>query len=177
MDRLGLKTAFFALMMFAACIAVAACGGSSAPEQSQPASQTGRADAQGGQADDEDPGADKKDGATQSNSVSQSSDGDSTNQSSSVVQRSGSGSSSSHSTSSGGGVQTLTGTGPTTVSFNVEKPSRLSWTNAQGKAFSARGAGLSIDSREGRGEVSLDAGRYDDVKVRGSTWTIVIRPR
>lgn len=159
----------------AALAAASGCGGQSQPEQARPASEAGPTADQAGKEE----GARGDDGGvSQSNSVKQSTKDGSASQSSSTVQRSGSGSSSvSQSTSSSGGVQTISGTGKTTVSFNVEKASRLSWTNAEGKRFSARGAGLSIDSREGRGEVSLDAGRYDDVKVRGSTWTIVIRPR
>nr|MDQ3357069.1 hypothetical protein [Actinomycetota bacterium] len=101
-------------------------------------------------------------------------DGSSGSQSSSIVQSSGSSSSSS---SSGPGVKTFSGNGATTLSFDVEEPARLAWTNSEGRSFSARGDGISIDSSAGRGELPLDPGSYDGVKVRGTSWTIVIRPR
>ncbi len=102
-------------------------------------------------------------------------DGNSGSQSSSIVSSSGSASSSS--SSSGPGVKTFSGNGATTLSFDVDEPVRLAWTNSEGRSFSARGDGISIDSSAGRGEVPLDPGSYDGVKVRGTSWTIVIRPR
>jgi len=74
-------------------------------------------------------------------------------------------------------VSTFSGTGATTLSFNVERPSRLAWTNSEGKTFSASGGGISVDSHRGRGEVELRPGTYDNVKVEGASWTIVVRPR
>ncbi len=105
-------------------------------------------------------------------------DGESVESGSSIVQSSGGGSvSSSSSSSSGSGIKTFSGTGSTKLSFNVEQRSRLVWTNTEGRRFSASGAGISIDSRAGRGEVALDAGDYDDVRVSGASWTIVVRSR
>ncbi len=97
--------------------------------------------------------------------------------SSSIVQSSDGGSISSSSNVSGRDMKTFSGTGSTNLSFNVEQPSRLVWTNSEGRRFSASGAGISIDSRAGRGEVALEAGDYDDVRVNGASWTIVVRPR
>jgi hypothetical protein len=96
---------------------------------------------------------------------------------SSKITQSSSSSSSSQTSSGGNGIKTFSGTGGTNLSFSVDPRSRLVWTNDEGERFSAQGEGISIDSRRGRGEVRLDAGRYEDVKVRGKTWTIIIRPR
>ncbi len=98
-------------------------------------------------------------------------DGEDGSQSSSIQ------SSGSVSSSSGPGVKTFSGNGATTLSFGVDEPVRLAWTNSEGRSFSARGDGISIDSSAGRGEVPLDPGSYDGVKVRGTSWTIVVRPR
>jgi autotransporter family porin len=103
-------------------------------------------------------------------------DGESVESGSSIVQSSGGGSVSSSNTN-GSGIKTFSGTGSTKLSFNVEQRSRLVWTNTEGRRFSASGAGISIDSRAGRGEVALDAGDYDDVRVSGASWTIVVRSR
>ena len=176
-----------------ACLGAVGCGGGEAsPQPSEQASEVrqqaetnsegGDVSAKGGDGGDGKNGQDGEDGesvtaeggnASQSSSVTQSGDGD---QSTSIVQRSGSGGSSS-SSSSGPGVKTFSGSGSTKLSFDVKEASRFAWTNAQGRAFSAEGPGLSIDSRAGRGEAVLDPRDYDDVKVRGSNWTIVIRPR
>ena len=165
-DRLKLATLLSAAL--AGGLLAAGCGGGE--EQSQPASE--RRPAEGG--------GEGARGSSQSGSISQSTrSGSGANQSTSINQRSsgGSSSSSSQSSSGGGGVSTFSGTGATTLSFNVERPSRLAWTNSEGKPFSATGAGISIDSRRGRGEVELHPGDYDDVKVEGASWTIVVRPR
>ena len=112
-------------------------------------------------------------GSSQSTSTSQ---GGSVSQS--ITQSSNGGSSSSSSSSSSvNGVKTFSGTGRTDLTFNVEQPSRLVWTHTEGRRFSASGGGISIDSRAGRGEVALEAGRYEDVRVSGASWTIVVRPR
>jgi hypothetical protein len=189
MPRPRIEPGVLALLALVAGVVVAGCAGG-ASEQPRPSSDAQRAEqqqrAEGQDADGESVrGQDRKsvegeDGdrgssSSQSSSITQSSEGGS-NQSSSIVQRSGSGSVSS-SSSSGPGVKTFSGNGATTLSFNVEEPSRLAWTNSEGKRFSARGDGISIDSSSGRGEVSLDPGGYDGVKVSGSRWTIVVRPR
>ena len=182
-----------AALVLAACLGAAGCGeGEGSPERARPASDAqqvqtdsgGDVRAEGGDGGDAKNGEDGEDGesvraeggsASQSSSVTQSQSG-SGDQSSSVQSSSGSNSVSS-SSSSGPGVKTFFGSGSTTLSFNVEEPSRFAWTNAEGRPFSARGDDLSIESRAGRGEASLDPGSYDDVKVRGSKWTIVVRPR
>lgn len=97
--------------------------------------------------------------------------------SSSIVQSSGGGSvTSSASSSSGGGIQTMSGTGSSKLSFDVGQPSRLVWTNSEGRRFTASDDGISIDSRAGSGEVALEPGDYD-VRVSGARWTIVVRSR
>jgi len=102
-------------------------------------------------------------------------DGNSVSQSNKV---SGGTSSSSSQTSSGGnGLASFSGQGQSNLTFNVEQPSRLSWTNDEDETFAARGGGINIDSRRGRGELELDPGRYKDVQVHGATWTIIVRPR
>src|SRR5215210_3559739 len=140
--------------------------------QSEPAAAPG---------DRAEPGESDARGADQSGSTSQRSEGGSGGDSStSITQRSTGGSStssSSQSSSGGRGISTFSGSGRTKLSFNVARPSRLSWTNTEGKAFSAEGSGISISSRAGRGEAELRRGSYDDVEVRGANWTIVVRPR
>lgn len=193
MYRPRIETGSLAVLALLAGLAGVGCAesGAGGPEQARPASGDQRAQqeqrAQGEDADGESvrgkdgesvQGEDGERGASsnQSSSITQSGKGGSSSQSSSVVQRSGSGSVSS-SSSSGPGVKTFSGTGTTTLSFNVEEPGRFAWTNSEGKSFSVRGDGISIDSSSGRGEVPLDPGSYDDVKVSGSSWTIVVRPR
>jgi hypothetical protein len=190
MDRLRLDGAALAALALAAGLGTAGCGADEGTsEQPRQAAETRQADEASGAGDvhadggkngekGEDGESVKAEGdsASQSSSVTQSGSG-SGDQSSSIVQRSGSGSTSSSSSSSGPDVKTFSGTGSTTLSFNVEEPSRFAWTNSEGGSFSARSAHISVESRSGRGEVSLDSGRYDDVKVRGSNWTIVVRPR
>ena len=115
-------------------------------------------------------------GASQSIEQSQTSDG-----SSSSSSQSSSGTSvqqSSSQTSSGGvDLKTFAGTGRQTLSFNVAQPSRLVWTEKEGRSFSVEGGGITIDSSEGRGEVPLEPGNYRDVVVTGQSWTITVRTR
>lgn len=188
MPRPRSEPGVLALLVLVAGLLVAGCAGG-ASEQPPPSSDAPRAEQQRAERQDADgesvrgqdgksvegEDGDRGSSSSQSSSITQRSEGGS-NQSSSIVQRSGSGSVSS-SSSSGPGVKTFSGNGTTTLSFNVEEPSRLAWTNSEGKRFSARGNGISIDSSSGRGEVSLDPGGYDGVKVSGSRWTIVVRPR
>ena len=176
------------------CLGAVGCGEGAGAGQGRPASEVEsepepgadvRADGgDGGNGADgaDGAGADGADGAgadgADGGNGEDGEDGSSGSQSSSIVQSSGSGSvSSSSSSSSGPGVKTFSGNGATTLSFDVEKPARLVWTNSEGRSFSARGDGISIDSSAGRGEVPLDPGSYDGVKVRGTSWTIVVRPR
>jgi hypothetical protein len=184
----------FAIAALVLCLAAAGCGAGGDPEGANPASEVqqqaqessggGDVRAEGGDGADGKNGEKGEDGesvraeggsSSQSSSVTQTQSG-SGDQSSSIVQRSGSGSTSS-SSSSGPGMKTFSGSGATTLSFNVEEPSRLAWTSSDGRSFSARGDGFAIDSSAGRGEISLEPGRYDEVRVRGSSWTIVVRPR
>ena len=179
-----------AVLVLAGGLAIMGCGGGSGQgEGAAPASQEQReatAGDRGGQ--DGEPRREESEGRTgqdgeptesgssQSTSTSQSSSG----QSSSITQSSNGGSSASSSSSSTGNgqaVKTFSGTGISNLTFNVEQPSRLIWTHAEGRRFSAKGGGISIDSRAGRGEVALEAGRYEDVRVSGGSWTIVVRPR
>lgn len=174
------QTTLLALLVLATSLAAAGCGRgdtqqvrpASDAQQAQSQGEDGDVQAQGG--DGGDGGANGEDGEDGESVTSQG--GSSSSQSSSIVQRSGSGSVSSSSTS-GPGVKTFSGDGATTLSFNVEEPSRLAWTNSERRSFSARGDRISIDSRSGRGEIPLEPGSYDGVRVRGSSWTIVVRPR
>ena len=164
------KLAVLATAALAGGLLAAGCGGGE--EETRPAA--GNRPAEGDVAQEDGAG-----GSSQSSSISQSArSGSGSDQSSSITQRSSGGSStSSQSTSGGNGVSTFSGTGGTTLSFNVERPSRLVWTNTEGKPFSATGAGISVDSRRGRGEVDFRPGEYEKVKVEGANWTIVVRPR
>jgi hypothetical protein len=158
-----------ALAVVAGGAFAAACGGSE--EGARPASDSTPAQEQ---SEADNPREDN--GTNQSSSITQRSDGSS--QSSSIRQSGGGSSSSSSQTSSGGsGISTFSGNGHTTLSFNAERPSRLVWTNNQGERFSIEGAGISVDSRGGRGEVRLDPGEYENLRVSGQNWTIVVRPR
>ncbi len=170
------------MLALAGGLAVMGCGGGSdeggaaapASQEEHPAENEGR-DVEDGRGEDGEPGESESGSISQisggSSSISQSTGG-----SSSISQSTG-GSSSSSSNVNGRGIKTFSGTGSTSVSFNVEERSRLVWTNAEGRRFSASGAGISIDSRAGSGEVALKAGNYDDVRVIGASWTIVVRPR
>jgi hypothetical protein len=91
--------------------------------------------------------------------------------------QSGSGrSSSTVSQSSNDGISDFSGTGPTTVSFHVDRPSRLAWT-AAGERFSVEGAGIRVDSGTGIGHVPLEPGDYNGVRIEGGGWTVVVKPR
>jgi hypothetical protein len=159
-----------ALAVVAGGAFAAGCGGSE--EGARPAAESTPTQEQ----TEADGSREDSDGTGQSNSITQRSDGSS--QSSSIRQSGGSSSSSSSQRSSGGsGVSTFSGNGRTTLSFNAERPSRLVWTNNQGERFTIEGAGISVDSRQGRGEVRLDPGEYENLKVNGENWTLVVRPR
>ena len=159
--------AVLASAALAAALFVAGCGSSG--NEARPTSQSQPAGG-GGQASGD---------SDQSASSSQSSHTGSGSDQSSSINSSSSGGSSSSSTqsSSSGGVSNFSGAGATTLSFNVERPSRLVWTNSEGKRFTAKGAGISIASDRGRGEVDLRPGNYNDVKVDGDNWTLLVRPR
>ena len=186
MVRLGIDRLVLAAVALAACLGAAGCGeGGSPSEPSRPASDVqqtqrntgGDVRAEGGDGGDAKNGQDGEDGkSSQSSSVTQSQSG-SGDQSSSITQSSSGSDSTSSSSSSVPGLKTFSGSGSTTLSFNVDEPSRFAWTNGEGRSFAARGGGLTIESSAGRGEVALDPGSYDDVEVRGSKWTIVVRPR
>ncbi len=184
----------FALALAASLGAVGCGEGEGSPEPARPASDVQQAErdtaggdvrAEGGDGGDAKNGEDGEDGesvraegggSSQSSSVTQSQSG-SGDQSSSITQSSSGSDSVSSSSSSGPGIKTFSGSGSTTLSFDIEEPSRFAWTNGEGRSFSARGGGLTIESSADRGEVALDPGSYDDVRVRGSKWTIVVRPR
>jgi hypothetical protein len=155
---------------------VAGCGESGGERPQGPESEP--AAAQGERAE---PGESDSGGVDQSGSITQRSEGGSGGDSSTSITQDSTGgsstSSSSQSSSGGRGTSIFSGSGRTNLSFNVERPSRLSWTNTEGKAFSAEGSGISISSRAGRGEAELRRRSYDDVEVRGANWTIVVRPR
>ena len=90
---------------------------------------------------------------------------------------SGSGhSSSTLSQSSSDGVSNFSGTGPTTVSFHVDRPSRLAWT-AAGERFSVEGRGITVESGTGTGEVPIEPGDYNGVRIEGAAWTVALKPR
>ncbi len=181
MDRSSALTERLVLLILAGGLAVMGCGGGSDEGGgAAPASQEGRQaetevrDGEDGRGEDGESG-----GSSRAGSISQSSGGASITQSTgggSISQSSGGGSVSS-SNVNGRGIRTFSGTGRTKLSFDVEQRSRLVWTNSEGRRFSASGAGISIDSRAGRGEVALEPGDYDDVRVTGESWTIIVRPR
>jgi len=168
-----LKLAALLPAALAGVVLAAGCGGGD--QEPQRASESRPPEASGSGAT----GDEGASGSSQSGSISQSTHGSDSDQSTSITQRSsgGSSSTSSQSTSGNGGISTFSGSGATTLSFNVERPSRLAWTNTEGKPFTARGAGISIDSHEGRGEVDLHRGDYEDDRIEGANWTIVVRPR
>ncbi len=177
------------MLALAVGLAVMGCGGGSDEGGATPASQEQReaeTEVRGGQNGEPGPGDDGEDesgesASSQSGSISQSVSGQSNSisqsssgQSNSVSQSSNGGSSA---TLTSNGTKTFSGTGTTKLTFSVERPSRLVWTNSEGRRFSANGGGISIDSRAGRGEVALGEDRYDDVRVSGAIWTIIVRPR
>ena len=167
MRSVSLAVAFVGMVLV-----VVACGGGSGAKDQDP--QAGNAEPTGGTEHQSrnDPGQTESDSDS-----SQSITGDGGSVSQSNKASGGSSSSSSSQTSSGGGVNSFSGEGESNLTFNVEQPSRLSWTNNEGETFSARGRGMNISSRGGRGEIDLKPGRYEDVRVRGATWTITVRPR
>ncbi len=115
-------------------------------------------------------------GPSQSSTQSQSGSGGS--QSSTQSQScTGDGCSSSSRTSGASSVKTFSGTGSQTLSFNVEEPSVLSFTATSGARFTLRGDGIAIDEPGGEGRIEVEPGNYEDVRVGGKSWTIVIRPR
>ncbi|MDQ4072463.1 MAG: hypothetical protein M3088_06275 [Actinomycetota bacterium] len=123
-------------------------------------------------------GQDGEDGGGRDGKGRSGQDGESIESGSSIVQSTSGGSvTSSASSESGGAIQTFSGTGSSSLTFDVARPSRLVWTNSKGRHFSVSGAGISIDSRAGSGEVALAAGDYDHVRVSGASWTIVVRSR
>jgi hypothetical protein len=164
------KLAALLSLVMAGGALVAGCGGGG--DQARPASENRPADT----AQNEAPGGKGENSNQVSGNVQ---NGSGSNQSSSISQQSNgdANESTSQSSSSSGGVSTFSGDGPTTLSFNVEQPSRLAWTNTQGKRFTAHGGGISIDSSGGHGESELHPGTYDNVHINGASWTVVVRPR
>jgi hypothetical protein len=169
-----MRSASFVVAVIGMVLVFAACGGgggSGTQDQDAPAGNaepTGGTEHQG----KNDAGENESDNDS---SHSITGDGGSVSQSNKVS--GGSSASSSSQTSSGGGVKSFSGQGASNLTFNVERPSRLSWTNDEDESFSARGGGINISSRSGRGEIDLKPRRYEDVRVRGATWTITVRPR
>jgi hypothetical protein len=168
----SLAVAFIGLVLvFAGCGGGAGNGSQGQGTQAgdtAPTSETQRQGTEGAEETETDSGS----------SQSITGDSGSVSQSNRVSGGSSSSFSSSSQTSSGGhGLRSFSGQGETNLTFDVEQPSRLSWTNDEDETFSARGAGINVDSRRGRGEINLEPGHYSDVHVRGATWTIVVRPR
>lgn len=117
------------------------------------------------------------DGVSQSSSQSSQSSGGGSQSLSQTQSSSGTQSQSSSQSSGGTSVKSFAGTGRQTVSFNVEEPSRFTWTEGGGGRFEAEGDGISISSSSGGGEVELEPGNYENVRVSGGSWTITVRPR
>ena len=141
-----------AVILSAAAIGVAACGGSG---------------------DDDAGAADRQVNSQQSTqSGTQSS---STNQSNSSTQSGGGAMSQSSFSTDEGTVRLYAGSSDATITVDVDGDSRLLWSNDKGSSFSLTGAGSPIDSSDGSGEVSLSGGQHT-LKVHGKVWTIVIRP-
>ncbi|MEA2369047.1 MAG: hypothetical protein QOH38_1765 [Thermoleophilaceae bacterium] len=111
----------------------------------------------------------------------QSSNQDSSTQSSSQggtqsATRSGNGSVSQSSISTEEGpIRLYGGTSDATLTLDVDKASRLLWSNDRGRRFRLTGAGADVDSTAGSGEVALSAGQHR-LAVHGTVWTVVIRP-
>ena len=139
-----------AVILSAAALAVAACGSSG----------------------DDNAGAVTN---SQSNSQTTQGSGQSSNQSNSQSS-SGSGSLSQSSFSTDEGqVLTYAGTSKATITVDVDNDSRLLWSNDKGRPFSLSGAGETVDSSAGSGELPLASGKHR-LEVRGDVWTIVVRP-
>jgi hypothetical protein len=168
MRSVSLAVAFVGMVLV-----VAGCGGGSgSQDQGTQAGNTEPTGATERQVTEDEEETETDSGSSQSIT----SDGGFVSQSNKVSGGSSS-SSSSQTSSAGNSVRSFSGQGESNLTFNVEQPSRLSWTNDEDETFSARGGGINIDSRNGRGEIKLEPGRYEDVKVRGATWTIIVRPR
>jgi hypothetical protein len=149
---LGWRGLVSAAILSAATIGVAACGGSGDDN-------AGAADRQVNSQQ-----------STQSNTQSSSS-----NQSNSSTQSGGGSTSQSSFSTDEGTVRLYAGSSDTTITVDVDGDSRLLWSNDKGKQFRLSGAGSSIDSSDGSGEVPLSGGRHR-LEVHGQVWTIVIRP-
>ena len=142
-----------AVILSAAAISVAACGGSG----------------------DDNAGAANRQVNSQTSSQSGTQQSSSTNQSNSSTQ-SGGGSMSQSSFSTGEGtVRLYAGSSDATITVYVDGDSRLLWSNDKGRSFRLTGASESIDSTDGSGEVPLSGGQHR-LQVHGAVWTIVIRP-
>lgn len=74
-----------------------------------------------------------------------------------------------------GTIHVYGGTSDTILTVDVDRASRLLWSNDRGRPFRLGGAGAPVDSTNGSGEVPLSAGHHR-LTVRGSVWTVVIRP-
>lgn len=159
-----------ALLLGAALLLLAACG-----ENAQsPAEGADSADAVVQQS--QSGGGSEGRGSDSGGSVSQSQTIDGAG--STIESHSSSSSSSQSQSSTSGGITMFSGSGLTRVEeLSVDQPSRLSWTNTEGEPFTIRGGGVSVSSREGRGEVPLAPGSHDGLEVRGDLWTVVVRPR
>lgn len=140
-----------AVILSAAAVAVAACGGSG----------------------DDNAGAANRQVNSQTSSQSNT-QSNSTNQSSSTQSGGGSMSQSSFSTDEGT-VRVFAGSSDATIDVDVDGDSRLLWSNDKGRSFRLTGAGSTIDSSDGSGEVPLSGGQHH-LRVHGAVWTIVIRP-
>jgi hypothetical protein len=141
-----------AVILSAATIAVAACGGSG----------------------DDNAGAANRqvNSQTSSQSGTQSS---STNQTGSSTQSGGGSMSQSSFSTDEGNVRLYAGSSDATITVDVDGDSRLLWSNDKGRSFRLTGAGEPIDSTDGSGEVPLSGGQHR-LQVHGAVWTIVIRP-
>ena len=186
MDRSSAVTRCLAALAVTVGFAVVGCGGADGGGAASPASEEGQAQTEGpdgepGRGDAEISASDDRQGGERddsgSGSITQSSGSITQSSGGSSISQSAGGGSVSSSNVGGRGIKTFSGTGSTRLSFNVQEPSRLAWTNSEGRRFAAKGAGISIDSRAGRGEVALEAGDYENVRVSGASWTIVVRPR
>jgi hypothetical protein len=153
--RRGLLSATV-LSAAASALALAACGGSG----------------------DESAGAVSRQSNSQSNNQSATgSNTQSSTQNGSQTSTSSSGSMSQSSFSTDEGlVRTFAGSGSARITVDVEKDSRLLWSNDKGRQFRLSGTGGSdVDSTAGSGEIQLPSGRHRLV-VEGAVFTVVIRP-
>lgn len=144
--RLG----FSATLSMVAVVGLAACGGGAGQRSSS------------GQSVNQDIIQSSNQNGSQQSSTNQSGSGGSNSQSSSF-------------STSEGPVQTYAGTADATLTVRLQKASRLLWSNDKGQTFHLDGAGVSVDSKSGSGEVALSGGRHS-LHVHGKVWTVVIRP-